>query len=166
MSKNTKTSSTPSTSRHEDDAHFRRAGSDHERRRETSAGSENPDTSGTHSDERYARERYGEQSAEQRRESMRQEQPENLGGQDSRDQSPKDQHSLVGGRKGSSGGREEETERRQRESAGKESHASETRESLSRTYAESQLRDYDGNWTKDTDKPSQPGPASGGAGGR
>ncbi len=93
---------------------------------------------------------------------MRQEQPENLGGQDSRDQSTEDRHALVGGRKDRGERRDEETERRQRESSGAESHASETRENLSRTYAESQGKDYDGNWTKDTDKPSQPGPASGG----
>ena len=150
----------------------------------SSAGSEKPDTSGTHSDARYARERYGEQSAEERRDSMRKEQPANLGGQDSRDQSTEDQHSLLG-RRGDRGERsEEEVSRRQRESEGAqsesrtgaepESHASETRENLSREYAERRQKeaggrtapgsaDYDGNWTKDTDKPSQPGPARGDA---
>jgi len=150
--------------RHQDEAGFRRS-------------SQNPDTSETHSDARYARERYGEQSPEQRRESIRQEQPENLGGQDSRDQSPKDRHSLLGRRGDRGEWNEKEVNRRQEESSGgkPEPYASDTRDNFSRQYAEHQRRekerrsgagggDYDGNWTKDADKPAQPGPASGGKG--
>jgi|GEM_PF-6051209 len=156
---------------------------DYERAQQGGGGrSESSDTGQTHSDGRHARERYGEQTAAQQRDSAQKEQPENLGGQDSRDQSPKDKHSLLG-RSGRPEGEREDIARRQRESAGIENaseaepepYASETREKFSREYAEHQRReaerrgaagggDYDGNWTKDTDKPSQPGPAGGGAG--
>jgi len=194
--KNVQDRAVTKSKRHEDDAGFRRA-ADVDRQRAGEArghddqggsrqneardyarregSSENPDTPETHSDARHARERYGEQSAEQRRESARQEQPENLGGQDSRDQSTKDRHSLLGRRGDRGKSSEEEVSRRQEESSGgkPEGYASDTRDQFSRQYAEQQRRDkeggnaagggdYDGNWTKDADKPAQPGPASGG----
>lgn len=124
-----------------DDPGFRREGaSAGERRRKSAAkqadGSENPDTT-----------------------SSPREHAENLGGQDSRDQSPKERHSLLG-REGGEG-----------EAVAAPSYPSDTRERFSREYAELQRKeaarrpavgggDYDGNWTRDTDKPSQPGPAS------
>jgi len=142
-------------------------------------GNQNLDTRGTHSDARYTRERFGGQSDTQRHESVRQQQTENLGGQDSRDQSTGDRHSLLGRASGEKASDEREVGRQHRRSAGAvepgepEPYASDTRDNLSRQYAEHRRgqeekgktagADYDGNWTRDTDKPPQPGPARGGA---
>lgn len=175
---------------HDDQGGSRQSeGRDYENRREargqggTTAGSENPDTRGSHSDARYARERYGEQTPADRRESMRQEQdPQNVGGQHGLDQSETEKHSLLGRASETGSAREEEVARQQRRSAGAanddsgtdragEAYVSETRDNLSRQYAEHRRRenarrgaagggDYDGNWTRDTDKPPQPGPAA------
>lgn len=176
-----KKASTPKTARHVDDPNFRRSdGAVDEQRGAGKVGNQNPDTSGTHSDARYASERYGEQSAEQRRDSIQKEQTQNLGGQDSRDQSTKDRHSLLGREGEVDGEKEAQVARAQQRSskvgeAGAESepepYASDTRDSFSRKMSDYQKReqerrtaagggDYDGNWTRDTDKPSQPGPAS------